>query len=203
MYRKDECPSLFKDPEQLETDGLQNSFDKKPVLMWHKVQRFVYKLCRTLYMTKSAILVNCFLFLLQVLWTILDLDKKWLLLQKRKSALQSYYKKRYAEESRIVDDESRLVLNRQLFDSVNKSLRAAESEREVDDVDLKFNLHFPPGEVGDIDGQYKRPKRKSQYSCCRKAGLWGLASKFGYSSEQFGLQLSLEKMVGFFFVFIC
>ncbi|KAL8133543.1 hypothetical protein AgCh_008853 [Apium graveolens] len=165
MYRKDECPSLFKDPEQLETDGIQNSCDKKPALTWHKV-----------------------------LWTIVDLDKKWLLLQKRKSALQSYYKKRYAEESRIIDDETRLILNRQLFDSVTKSLREAESEREVDDVDLKFNIHFPPGEVGDIDGQYKRPKRKSQYNCCSKAGLWGLASKFGYSPEQFGLQLSLEKM---------
>ncbi|KAL8155294.1 hypothetical protein AgCh_000606 [Apium graveolens] len=37
MYRKDECPSLFKDPEQLEADGLQNSYDKKPALMWHKL----------------------------------------------------------------------------------------------------------------------------------------------------------------------
>ncbi|XP_074326155.1 transcription elongation factor SPT6 homolog [Apium graveolens] len=36
MYRKDECSSLFKDPEQLEADGLQNSYDKKPALMWHK-----------------------------------------------------------------------------------------------------------------------------------------------------------------------
>ncbi|KAL8116679.1 hypothetical protein AgCh_023004 [Apium graveolens] len=37
MYRNDECPSLFKDPEQLEADGLQNSYDKKPALMWHKL----------------------------------------------------------------------------------------------------------------------------------------------------------------------
>ncbi|KAL8120337.1 hypothetical protein AgCh_017493 [Apium graveolens] len=37
MYRKDECPSLFKDPEQLEADGLQNSYEKKPALMWHKL----------------------------------------------------------------------------------------------------------------------------------------------------------------------
>ncbi|KAL8146358.1 hypothetical protein AgCh_004195 [Apium graveolens] len=40
MYRKDECPSLFKDPEQLEDDGLQNSYDKKPALMWHKYMSF-------------------------------------------------------------------------------------------------------------------------------------------------------------------
>lgn len=123
------------------------------------------------------------------------MDKKWLLLQKRKNALQSYYSKRFEEESRRIYDETRLSLNNQLFESVMKSLKAAESEREVDDVDSKFNLHFPPGEVGVDEGQFKRPKRKSLYSICSKAGLWEVAGKFGYSSEQFGLQLSLEKMV--------
>ncbi len=83
-----------------------------------------------------------------------------------------------------------------------KSLRAAESEREVDDVDSKFNLHFPPGEAGVDEGQYKRPKRKSLYSVCSKAGLWEVASKFGYSSEQFGLQLSLVQMVSYFLLSI-
>ncbi|KAI7996881.1 hypothetical protein LOK49_LG10G02492 [Camellia lanceoleosa] len=131
---------------------------------------------------------------LDVLWAIQDLDRKWLLLQKRKSALQSYYNKRFDEESRRVYDETRLALNQQLFESITKALKAAESEREVDDVDSKFNLHFPAGEVGADEGQYKRPKRKSQYSICSKAGLWEVASKFGYSSEQFGLQISLEKM---------
>lgn len=136
--------------------------------------------------------------MLQVLWTIQDLDQKWLLLQKRKSALQSYYTKRFEEETRRVYDETRLRLNQQLFESITKSLKAADSEREVDDVDSKFNLHFPPGEVVLDEGQYKRPKRKSHYSICSKAGLWEVASKFGYSSEQFGLQISLEKMVGIF-----
>jgi len=134
-------------------------------------------------------------FCFQVLWAIQDLDRKWLLLQKRKNALQSYYNKRFEEESRRVYDETRLTLNQQLFESITKSLKAAESEREVDDVDMKFNLHFPPGEIGVDEGQYRRPKRKSQYSICSKAGLWEVASKFGYSSEQFGLQISLEKMV--------
>lgn len=133
--------------------------------------------------------------MLQVLWAIQDLDRKWLLLQKRKTALASYYSKRYEEESQRIYDETRLNLNHQLFESITKSLKAAESEREVDDVDMKFNLHFPAGEVGADEGQYKRPKRKSQYSVCSKAGLWEVANKFGYSSEQFGLQISLEKMV--------
>ena len=130
-----------------------------------------------------------------MLWAVQDLDRKWLLLQKRKSALLAYYKKRFEEESRRIYDETRLSLNRQLFDSIIGALRNAESEREVDDVDAKFNLHFPPGEAGVDEGQYKRPKRKSLYSICNKAGLWEVASKFGYSSEQFGLQISLLEMV--------
>lgn len=88
-------------------------------------------------------------------------------------------------------------MNHQLLESVITSLEASESEREVDDADAKFNLHFPPGEIGADEGQYKRPKRKSLYSICSKAGLWEVANKFGYSSEEFGMQLSLEKMVSF------
>ncbi|KAJ4884138.1 global transcription factor group B1 [Raphanus sativus] len=131
----------------------------------------------------------------KVLWMIQDLDKKWLLLRKRKTALHGYYTKRFEEESRRVYDENRLNLNQYLFESVMKSLKVAETEREVDDVDSKFNLHFPAGEVGVDEGQYKRPKRKSQYSICSKAGLWEVANKFGYSAEQLGLALSLEKLV--------
>ncbi|KAF3442193.1 hypothetical protein FNV43_RR16109 [Rhamnella rubrinervis] len=165
MYRKEECLSLLKDPNKYEVDDNQDMPERTPTLKWHKV-----------------------------LWAIQDLDRKWLLLQKRKTALQSHYNKRFEEESRRIYDETRLTLNQQLFESIIKLLKDAESEREVDDVDSKFNLHFPPGEVGVDEGQYKRPKRKSLYSICSKAGLWEVASKFGYSSEQFGLQLSLEKM---------
>ena len=121
-----------------------------------------------------------------------------MLLQKRKSAVQSYYKRRFEEESRRVYDETRLVLNQQLFESVMRSLKVAETEREVDDVDSKFNLHFPPGEVGVDEGQYKKPKRKSLYGNYSKAGLWEVASKFGRSSEQLGLSLSLIDLVCIF-----
>lgn len=142
---------------------------------------------------------------MQVLWVVYDSGRKWLLLQKRKSALHGYYNKRFEEESRRVYDETRLGLNRQLFESIIEALRLAESEREVDDVDSKFNLHFPPGEAGVDEGQYRRPKRKSLYSICNKAGLWEVGSKFGYSSEQFGRLISLEVMLFlwyFFFLFL-
>ncbi|KAL6555302.1 Transcription elongation factor spt6 [Orobanche gracilis] len=164
MYRKEEILSLLKDPNDPEAD-IENDPSHKPMLKWHKV-----------------------------LWTVQDLDRKWLVLQKRKSALQSYYSKRFEQERGRVYDETRLHLNQQIFESITKSLEAADSEREVDDVDLKFILHFPPDEVVLDEGQFKRPKRKSRYSNCSKAGLWEVASKFGYSSEQFGLQISLEKM---------
>ncbi|KAI5427478.1 Transcription elongation factor spt6, variant 3 [Lathyrus oleraceus] len=166
MYRKEECLSLLKDLERPEAGN--DNYDKNnktPTLKWHKI-----------------------------LWALQDLDRKWLLLQKRKSALQLYYNKRFEEESRRVYDETRLNLNRQLFESVMRSLKEAESEREVDDVDSKFNLHFPPGEAGVDEGQYKRPKRKSMYSTFSKAGLWEVASRFGSSSEQIGLCLSVVKL---------
>ncbi|KAB2010238.1 hypothetical protein ES319_D10G224600v1 [Gossypium barbadense] len=165
MYRKEQCLTLLQDPEQHDVDDDQDKSEKAPTMKWHRV-----------------------------LWAIQDLDRKWLLLQKRKSGLQLHYNKRFEEESRRIYDEPRLNLNQQLFESILKDLRGAESEREVDDVDAKFNLHFPPGEVGVDEGQYKRPKRRSQYSICNKAGLWEVASKFGYSAEQLGAHLSLEKM---------
>ncbi|KAL5977003.1 hypothetical protein ACLOJK_021341 [Asimina triloba] len=163
-YRKELCLTLLKDPEYDLTEG-EDKTERMPKLKWHKK-----------------------------LWAVHNLDKKWLLLQKRKTALESYYSKRFQEEARRIDDESRLALNRQLFNSVLESLKVAESEREVDDVDAKFNLHFPPGEVELEEGQYKRPKRKSLYSICSKAGLWEVSNKFGVSAEQFGFYLNLEQM---------
>ncbi|XXG50559.1 hypothetical protein AAC387_Pa02g4549 [Persea americana] len=164
MYRKELCLTLLNDPEQDLAES-EDSTKSTPRMKWHKK-----------------------------LWAIQNLDRKWLLLQKRKNALQLYYRKRFQEETRRLDDETRLALNQQLFKSIMKSLKAAESEREVDDIDSKFNLHFPPGEVGVEEGQFKRPNRKSFYSTCCKAGLWEVANKFGFSSEQFGLLLNLEKM---------
>ncbi|CAI8613763.1 unnamed protein product [Vicia faba] len=166
MYRKEECFSLLKDLERPEAgNDNRDKNNTTPTLKWHKI-----------------------------LWALQDLDRKWLRLQKRKSALQLYYNKRFEEESRRVYDETRLNLNRQLFESVMRSLKEAESEREVDDVDSKFNLHFPPGEAGVDEGQYKRPKRKSMYSTFSKAGLWEVASRFGSSSEQIGLCLSVVQL---------
>jgi transcription elongation factor SPT6 len=128
------------------------------------------------------------------LWAVFNLDKKWLLLRKRKMALDTYYQKRFEEEFRRVEDETRIALNRQLFNSISQALAEAKSEREVDDVDAKFNLHFPSGEADTEEGQFKRPKRKSLYSICYKAGLWEVANKFGYSAEQFGQLLTLAKL---------
>lgn len=121
----------------------------------------------------------------KALWAIQLWDRKWLLLQRRKNALKASYEKRAAEEARR--DENKL----NILESVLQSLDDAESERTVDDIDAKFNLHFPPDEVEVEEGQFKRPKRKSLYSICRKSRLGGLSQKFSLSSEQLGENLQL------------
>ncbi|XP_008649818.1 transcription elongation factor SPT6 homolog isoform X2 [Zea mays] len=129
----------------------------------------------------------------KLLWAVQALDRKWLLLQKRKVALQLYYEKRFDDEKRRIDDVTRQELNSQLYNSIIEALKDAKSEKEVEDVDAKFNLHFPPGEVEE-EGQFKRPKRKSLYSICHKAGLWEVANQFGRSAEQLGHHLTLTKI---------
>ncbi|KAL5202102.1 hypothetical protein ABZP36_013054 [Zizania latifolia] len=129
----------------------------------------------------------------KLLWAVQTLDRKWLLLQKRKIALEMYYEKRFDDEKRRIDDITQQALNRQLYNSIIEALKDAKSEKEVEDVDAKFNLHFPPGEVEE-EGQFKRPKRKSLYSICHKAGLWEVANQFGRSAEQLGHHLTLTKI---------
>ncbi|GAB2229945.1 hypothetical protein Droror1_Dr00014201 [Drosera rotundifolia] len=58
-------------------DALNDRKDDKPMLKWHKV-----------------------------VWAIRELDKKWRLLQKRKSALRMYYSRRFEEEAGRAYDES-------------------------------------------------------------------------------------------------
>lgn len=119
------------------------------------------------------------------------------MLQKRLIALRSYYSRCFIEETQRVDDEAIHYFNKINFQSVISALNNAKSEREVDDFDAKFNMHFPPSEDDTYDGKFKRPKRKSTYSIFRKAGLWKVANKFGASSETFGMLLSLEKVIMF------
>ncbi|KAJ9129237.1 hypothetical protein P3X46_033967 [Hevea brasiliensis] len=128
-----------------------------------------------------------------ILWAVNELDKKWLLLQKRKNALETCYNKRYEEESCTASDVVKFRWLEQQFDTIMKSLKLAETETDINDLDMKFMLHFPPPEEG-VVSKFKLPKRRSEYSNCSKAGLWKLARKFGCSSEQFGLHLTLEKV---------
>ncbi|KAL2645408.1 hypothetical protein R1flu_012995 [Riccia fluitans] len=121
---------------------------------------------------------------LEVLWAVLHWDKRWLLLRKRKIGLQSAYEKRYAAESR------RGASREDLYQKLLGSLSEAQSEQAIDDVDAKFNLHFPPDDVDVEPGQFKRPKRRSFYSVCRKAGLGSVAVYFGLTPEKFGENIS-------------
>ncbi|KAG5047637.1 hypothetical protein JHK86_017043 [Glycine max] len=163
MYRKEQCLSLLEDPKAEELENIFNDIERKPMLKWH-----------------------------QMLWIIQELDKKWLFLQKRKSLLMEYYNKHFEEEremSFLVDESS---FHKQIFDSITNMLKKAETESEIDDIDRKFNLHFPPAEVF-LDSGFKRPLTKSYYTNCNKAGLWSLANKFG-DPEKFGSLVTLEKV---------
>ncbi|BBN03708.1 transcription elongation factor SPT6 [Marchantia polymorpha subsp. ruderalis] len=120
----------------------------------------------------------------EVLWALHHWDKKWLLLRKRKLGLQAAYEKRNLVDSR------RGIAREDLFQKLLEALSAAQSDQAVDDVDAKFNLHFPPDDVDLEPGQFKRPKRRSFYSVCRKAGLGSVAVYFGLTPEKFGENIS-------------
>eukprot|EP00252_Welwitschia_mirabilis_P017917 TRINITY_DN3996_c1_g1_i1.p1 TRINITY_DN3996_c1_g1~~TRINITY_DN3996_c1_g1_i1.p1 ORF type:complete len:1701 (+),score=496.98 TRINITY_DN3996_c1_g1_i1:372-5474(+) len=113
----------------------------------------------------------------KALWAIQTWDMKWRLLQKRKHALEASYRNRAYDEA--TEDENK----KSALESILASLIDAKSERTLDDIDAKFNLYFPPDEV-EVEGQPKRPKRKSFYSVCRKAGFGSLSKRFGLSAEQ-------------------
>lgn len=93
----------------------------------------------------------------------------------------------------FVDEES--SFRKQIYDSIIDMLEKAETEREIDDVDMKFNLYFPPAEEF-LSSGYKRPQMKSYYSDCRKAGLSSLARKFG-NPDNFSSLVTLNKVVCF------
>ncbi|KAG8499627.1 hypothetical protein CXB51_006116 [Gossypium anomalum] len=65
----------------------------------------------------------------------------WLLLQKRKSVLQMHQRKIYDEECLKIDNSEKYTLNKQLFESISKSLNEAETKEEIDDVDAKYTLN--------------------------------------------------------------
>ncbi|CAI5486870.1 unnamed protein product [Closterium sp. Naga37s-1] len=126
----------------------------------------------------------------QALWAIQQWDRRWLLLQRRKRSLRSAY-----ERPRVDEDEE---AERQLaMQGVLHALDCALSEPAVEDVDAKFNLQFPPEEAvaeeggrgGAGGGQQRRPRKRSMYSVCRRAGLKGVVKRIGLSAFQLGENL--------------
>ncbi|KAB2052042.1 hypothetical protein ES319_A12G092400v1 [Gossypium barbadense] len=112
MYRKQQCLSLLDDFEQNEAENEDNDdVGQAGQLKWHKV-----------------------------LWIIKELDM-WFLLQKRKSVLQMHQRKIYDEECSKIDNSEKYTLNKQLFESISKSLNEAKTKEEIDDVDAKYTLN--------------------------------------------------------------
>lgn len=107
-------------------------------------------------------------------------NKKWLILQRRKSDLQDSY------EMRIPIGIIAIPEKDNLFKRILRSLADAESEQAVGDCEAQFNLHFPTVEVDMVDRGFKRPKCRSSYSCAHDAGLGSITKYFGLTSEAFG-----------------
>lgn len=119
----------------------------------------------------------------KALWQVFFWDRKWWLLQRRKDVLKGTYQKRASIEAE--KDSTKADVLEKLLDD----LQEAESEVAVDDVDAKFVIEFPPDDMEVEQGQFKRPKRRSLYSMCRKSGLKAVAEHFGLTPEQFGENL--------------
>ncbi|PPR92627.1 hypothetical protein GOBAR_AA28045 [Gossypium barbadense] len=61
--------------------------------------------------------------------------------KKRKSVLQMHQRKIYDEECSKIDNSEKYTLNKQLFESISKSLNEAKTKEEIDDVDAKYTLN--------------------------------------------------------------
>ncbi|KHG19873.1 Glucose-repressible alcohol dehydrogenase transcriptional effector [Gossypium arboreum] len=61
--------------------------------------------------------------------------------KKRMSVLQMHQRKIYDEECLKIDNSEKYTLNKQLFESISKSLNEAEMKEEIDDVDAKYTLN--------------------------------------------------------------
>ncbi|RZC74558.1 hypothetical protein C5167_050041 [Papaver somniferum] len=109
MYRKDSCSTLLKELEKHLSSGGAEEGKHICKIKWHKV-----------------------------LWDIKDLDRKWLLLQKRKKALQAYYFKHHNENSKETSHETRLSLNQKLYQSIVESVRALSQSKSSE----LFGLHL-------------------------------------------------------------
>lgn len=109
----------------------------------------------------------------------------------------THYNDRFKEECQTTFFDEKASFNDQLSESITNMLKKAESDRDIDDIEMKFNLHFPPVE-GLFDVGYKRPVKETYYSKCTMAGLQSLASKLG-KSEKFVLLNTREKVVTFYF----
>jgi hypothetical protein len=106
-----------------------------------------------------------------------------LLLQQRKATLLADYEKRIPVSNRNDPEKDALVKK------IVRAVEEAQSEQAVDDCDSKFNLHFPLDEVDISESGFKRPKRLSLYSMCRKAGLNAVAKHFGLAPHLLGENL--------------
>ncbi|KAG0613972.1 hypothetical protein M758_6G142000 [Ceratodon purpureus] len=116
----------------------------------------------------------------KALWAVQEWDKKWLLIQRRKSILQVNFKERISGNFSSIPEKVKIAEN------IFRFLEDAESEQAIDDCEAQFNLHFPVDESEITDCGFKRPRFRSLYSIGHQAGLGKITKYFGLTSEAFG-----------------
>jgi transcription elongation factor SPT6 len=90
--------------------------------------------------------------LLQALWAVQEWNKKWLLIQRRKSVLQVNFKERIPVDVSSIPEKDNIAKN------IFRFLEDAESEQALDDCEAQFNLRFPIDESEVADCGFKRPR---------------------------------------------
>lgn len=121
----------------------------------------------------------------KALWAVQEWNKKWLLLQRRKSELQAGFKERVPVDVGNTPETDKLVKN------IFRFIEDAESEQVLDDFEAQFNLHFPRDESEILDYRFKRPRFRSLYSIGHQAGLGTITKHFGLASEALGENLKV------------
>ena len=119
-------------------------------------------------------------FTLQALWAVQEWNKKWLLIQRRKSVLQANLEKRLPVDIDSTPEKDNIAKN------IFRFLEEAESEQAIDDCEAQFNLHFPVDESKGTDCGFKRPRFRTLYSIGQQAGLGKITKYFALTSEAFG-----------------
>ncbi|XP_024164838.1 transcription elongation factor SPT6 homolog isoform X3 [Rosa chinensis] len=171
MCTREDCPSLFKDPDQLEDYPPDQD---KSELNWHKILWAIQDL--------------------DLEWLMLQKRKREL-----KDRCQKFFDESRRPHDKMRQSLYKKIFQSSMkfLESANSEREVEDVETKFI---FHFNQDVLPLELHNVAEEdiWKQMWEacqynvKSVYSVCSKAGLWRVAYNFGPSSEELGLQLSRE-----------